>query len=95
MISFSNNFLETETGFNCNVEPKTDEGRLKKRLFCNYDKYSRPTVGDAATIVKIRLIVKGFNFNDQENKLTLSSWLAMVKFKIYIFSCEKILTVPT
>lgn len=78
----------------CSIEPKTTEGRLKKRLFCNYDQTSRPSAGTGPIVLKIKLIVKGFNFVDYENKLTVSSWLAMVTVKIeYFISCLKVLKI--
>lgn len=86
MVFLLNLILETgtgtETAIDCNIEPRTTEGRLKKRLFCNYDRNSRPSAGTGPTVLKVKLIVKGFNFEDLENKLTVSSWLAIVTVKI-------------
>lgn len=46
----------------CNIEPKSKEGRLRKHLFCEYDKSDRPTFSDDPTIIKIKMILKGFEF---------------------------------
>lgn len=62
----------------CSVEPRTNEARLRKTLFCNYDKTSRPILTDGPIAMKIKMIVKSFAFDDTSNKLTISSWLAMV-----------------
>lgn len=62
----------------CNLEPKNNEGRIKKAIFCNYDKSARPTLNDGAIKLKFKMIVKAFNFDSMNNKLTVSSWLAMV-----------------
>lgn len=70
-------FAGTEA-YDCNVEPKNNEGRLRKNLFCNYDKTSRPSLIDGPISVKIKLILKAFDFDHMTSKLTVSSWLAMV-----------------
>lgn len=62
----------------CNVEAKNNEARIKKAVFCNYDKSARPTLTDGAIKLKFRMIVKGFNFDSISNKMTVSTWLAMV-----------------
>lgn len=62
----------------CNIEPKNNEGRLRKNLFCNYDKTSRPSLSDGPISVKIKMILKSFEFDHLVSKLTVSSWLAMV-----------------
>lgn len=62
----------------CTLEPKNDEGRLRKTLLCGYDKDNRPTTADGPILVKFKMIVKGFNFEDVESKMTVSTWLAMV-----------------
>lgn len=62
----------------CNSEPKTNEGRLRKKLFCGYDKSSRPTLNDGTIMIKVKMIIKGFDFDDFGGKLTVSTWLAMV-----------------
>lgn len=60
------------------MEPKNNEARIKKSIFCNYDKSARPTLSDGPIKLKFKMIVKGFNFDSTSNKLTVSSWLAMV-----------------
>lgn len=62
----------------CSVEPKNNEGRLRKNLFCGYDKTSRPILTDGAISVKIKMIIKAFEYDHLLSKLTVSSWLAMV-----------------
>lgn len=60
------------------MEPKNNEARIKKAIFCNYDKSARPTLTDGLIKLKFKMIVKGFNFDSTSNKLTVSTWLAMV-----------------
>lgn len=62
----------------CNLEPKNNEARIKKAILCNYDKSARPTLTDGPIKLKFRMIVKGFNFDASTNKMTVSTWLAMV-----------------
>lgn len=62
----------------CNAEPKTTEGRLRKKLLCGYDKSSRPTLNEGPIMIKMKMIIKGFDFDDYGGKLTVSTWLAMV-----------------
>lgn len=57
----------------CRAEPKNNEGRLRKFLFCGYDKDSRPT--DDKITIQLKMIVKGFDFF---GRLLVSSWLSMV-----------------
>lgn len=47
----------------CEMNPKSPEGRLMKDVFCNYDRSIRP-VNDSktATIVKVKMILKSFDF---------------------------------
>lgn len=71
----------------CSVEAKNNEARIKRAIFCNYDKNARPSLTDGPIKLKFKMIVKGFNFETSSNKLTVSSWLAMVmncehKYKI-------------
>lgn len=63
----------------CDSEPKNNEGRIRKAILCSYDKTTRPVIGDGAIEVKLRLIVKAFSFSDSDNRLTISSWLSMVR----------------
>lgn len=63
----------------CDHEPKNNEGRLRKTLFCGYDKDNRPTVTDGPITIKFKMIIKGFNFNDLDGKLSVSTWLGMVR----------------
>lgn len=64
----------------CDITPKTTEGRLMKDVFCDYDKSIRP-VKDLknATIVKVKMILKSFDFDEQDDKITINSWMAMVR----------------
>lgn len=62
----------------CNVEPKNTEGRLRKNLFCNYDKENRPILTDGPILIKLKMIIKGFAFDDTAGKMTVSTWLGMV-----------------
>lgn len=77
-ISFSH-FLAKVDAVECNVDPKNNEARLRQRLFCNYDKDSRPTLNDGPIMIKFKMIIKGFMFDDANGKLTVSTWLAMVR----------------
>lgn len=62
----------------CSLEPKNTEGRLRKMLFCSYDKDSRPILAtDSPILIKFKMIVKSFLFNS--DGLTVSTWLAMVR----------------
>lgn len=64
----------------CDKEPKNDEGRLRKQLFCGgYDKESRPITIKGPITIKFKMIIKGFNFDDNSGKLTVSTWLGMVR----------------
>lgn len=60
------------------MEAKNNEARIKRAIFCNYDKNARPSLTDGPIKLKFKMIVKGFNFETSSNKLTVSSWLAMV-----------------
>lgn len=71
-------FFAGVEAIDCNVEPKNNEARIKKAIFCNYDKSARPTLTDGMIKLKFKMIVKGFNFDSSSNKLTVSTWLAMV-----------------
>ena len=51
----------------CDLDPKTDEGRLRKNLLCKYDKENRPSLNGSATIVTMKMVVKGFNFVNIRN----------------------------
>lgn len=63
----------------CNSEPKNTEGRLRKKLFCGYDKANRPILNDGPIMIKMKMIIKGFDFDDFGGRLTVSTWLAMVR----------------
>lgn len=77
----------------CDLEPKNNEGRLRKDLFCNYDRDNRPTLSDGPITIRIKMIVKGFNFADDQGTLTVATWLAMVRFsvcactRVYVYFC--------
>lgn len=60
----------------CEAEPKNNEGRLRKSLFCDYDKDNRPALTDDPFTIKFKMIIKGFSFDS--NTLKVSTWLAMV-----------------
>lgn len=66
----------------CNLEPKNNEGRLRKDLFCNYDRDNRPILADGPITIRIKMIVKGFTFSDDQGTLSVATWLAMVRFSI-------------
>ncbi|XP_055295202.1 neuronal acetylcholine receptor subunit non-alpha-3-like [Sitodiplosis mosellana] len=59
------------------MEPKNDEGRLRKTLFCNYDRDNRPILRDGPITIRFKMIIKGFTFSDTDSKLVVSTWLAM------------------
>lgn len=84
------NILGT-AAIDCSVDPKTNEARLRKNLFCSYDKTSRPILTDGPISVKVKMIVKAFDFESLSNKLTVSSWLAMVCsiIQMYILKCKR------
>lgn len=63
------------------MEPKNAEGRLRKNLFCDYDKDNRPILTDGPITIQFKMIIKGFMFADLDGKLTVSTWLAMVRSK--------------
>lgn len=65
--------------FECDKEPKNDEARLRKNLFCGYDSDSRPILTNGPITIKLKMVIKGFNFNDNDGKLTVSTWLGMVR----------------
>lgn len=55
----------------CDMTPKSPEGRLMKDVFCNYDTSIRP-VNDSktTTLVKVKMILKSFDFvSSSANKL--------------------------
>lgn len=74
----------------CDMNPKTTEGRLMKDVFCDYDKSIRP-VKDLknATIVKVKMILKSFDFDEQDDKITINSWMAMVSSIYQFFSLNE------
>lgn len=62
----------------CDREPRNNEGRLRKNLFCGYDRDNRPTLTNGPITIKFKMIIKGFTFSDNDGRLTVSTWLAMV-----------------
>lgn len=72
----------------CKAEPKNAEGRLRKNLFCDYDKDNRPILSDGPITIKFKMIIKGFYFNDIDGKLTVSTWLAMVMYHSLSIICK-------
>lgn len=69
----------------CDAEPKNTEGRLRKNLFCGYDRDNRPTVSGGPITIRFKMIVKGFTFDDITGKLSVATWLAMVCFHSELF----------
>lgn len=74
----------TVEAIECDLEPKNNEGRLRKDLFCGYDRENRPILTDGPIKIRIKLIVKGFTFNDNQGTLTMGTWLAMVSVLVFI-----------
>lgn len=68
----------------CDLEPKNNEGRLRKDLFCDYDRDNRPTLEDKPITIRIKMIVKGFTFDDSQGTLIMATWLAMVRFIVFL-----------
>lgn len=68
----------------CDLEPKNNEGRLRKALFCSYDRENRPILTDGPINIRIKMIVKGFTFADDQGTLTVATWLAMVRFGVCV-----------
>ncbi|XP_037040197.1 neuronal acetylcholine receptor subunit alpha-2-like [Bradysia coprophila] len=68
------------TGFavsvNCDIEPKNNDGKLRKSLFCKYDRTVHPALNGDAVTVTLKMIVKGFSFDEHEKVLLVSSWLS-------------------
>lgn len=76
---------------NCEMDQITTEGRLRKKLFCNYDKDNRPTLTGDPINVNFTLLLTGFLFEDADGKLTVSSWMHMVRYKnkiVLLFECN-------
>lgn len=62
---------------NCDLEPKNNDGRLRKRLFCNYDKSVHPSKFGLPVNVNLKMVLKGFSF---------VSWFLWTLFRaIFIF----------
>lgn len=78
---------QTVEAIECDLEPKNNEGRLRKDLFCGYDRENRPILTDGPIKIRIKMIVKGFTFSDTEGTLTMATWLAMVSFTVHHCWC--------
>ncbi|XP_059617709.1 acetylcholine receptor subunit alpha-like 2 [Phlebotomus argentipes] len=62
----------------CDKVPKNDELRLKKDMMCNYDKSVRPMGGSKnATTVKVKMILKSYDYLDYANSITVSVWMVL------------------
>lgn len=60
-----------------NLKPTTTELRLRTRYF-SYDTLNRAVHRDNNTVdVKFRLVLRKFDFNEEEDKLEIHSWFAM------------------
>lgn len=70
----------------CSIEPKNNEGRLRQKLFCEYDRENRPTLTDRPITIRIKMIVKGFTFADEQGTLSMATWLAMVCVRVLGFA---------
>lgn len=46
----------------CDVEPKNNDGRLKKNLLCKYDKSVHPSLTNDPITITLKMILKGFTF---------------------------------
>lgn len=44
------------------MEPKNNDARLKKSLFCKYDKTTHPSHTNDPVSVTIKMILKGFTY---------------------------------
>ncbi|KAJ6649282.1 Neuronal acetylcholine receptor subunit alpha-7 [Pseudolycoriella hygida] len=71
------NYRNWAASIDCDLEPKNNIGRLKKSLLCKYDKSAHPSVTDSAVTVSLKMILKGFVFDDHGKVLYVSSWLSM------------------
>lgn len=82
LFNFSLNIFQFAgvEAIDCNAEPKNNEGRLRKTLFCNYDRDNRPILRDGPITIRFKMIIKGFMYSDTDGKLIVSTWLAMVCF---------------
>lgn len=76
--------IERSESIDCSRTPKTDEARLKNELLCDYDKTIKPGGHSGnKTMVDLKLIIKHFEFNDNEQLLKVHSWLPIVSDLLY------------
>lgn len=88
LICFSFPFRSGAEAVQCELEPKNNEGRLRKDLFCDYDRDNRPKLAEGAITIRMKMIVKGFTFDDQQGTLAVATWLAMVR--VHVFASNKV-----
>ncbi|XP_035780676.1 neuronal acetylcholine receptor subunit alpha-5-like [Anopheles albimanus] len=65
--------------FNCDGEPSSNEGKLRKKLFCyNYDKTERPIKNFSAAVnVTMVFHVRNYDLNERKSILTVFVWLGI------------------
>ncbi|CAG9798693.1 unnamed protein product [Chironomus riparius] len=68
--------LESLTCDNTDHEPN-NEKRLKNDLFCKYDNFIRPGDISNATLISLRLNVKNFDYDDEDNVMSITSWMTL------------------
>uniref|UniRef100_A0A1B0CZC6 Neurotransmitter-gated ion-channel ligand-binding domain-containing protein n=1 Tax=Phlebotomus papatasi TaxID=29031 RepID=A0A1B0CZC6_PHLPP len=62
----------------CEKTPKNNELRLKKDMLCTYDKSVRPNGGSKnATIVKVKMVVKSYDYVEYNNHINVFVWMVM------------------
>ncbi|GAB0094325.1 Neurotransmitter-gated ion-channel ligand-binding domain [Sergentomyia squamirostris] len=70
--------LDLSAAVECDKTPKNDELRLKKDMLCNYDKSVRPLGGSKnATLVKVKMVLKSYDYLDYSNKIDVLVWMVM------------------
>ncbi|XP_012263313.2 neuronal acetylcholine receptor subunit alpha-5-like [Athalia rosae] len=60
------------------IESHSPTLRLRRHLFCDYDKAVRPSIHqNNATVVNLRLMPKFIEFDDHSNTLVIHAWMSM------------------
>ncbi|XP_053691843.1 acetylcholine receptor subunit alpha-like [Sabethes cyaneus] len=73
-------YVHGTLAINCDVEPKTTEAVLRKKLLCSkYDKSERPVKNHTIPVlVDMHMIMQNFNFEDNLQKLYINVWLLLL-----------------
>lgn len=70
--------FKTLESLSCDHQNENDsymQRKLQNNLLCNYDKNIRPGSTSEATIIKVRLNIKDIDYDDDQNTMTLTSWM--------------------